>query len=112
MATNSPDDIGKFIVFGKRHLDYLISEFTNYYNTARSQMVRDYLSPIRDVSDEVKTLALDRIEVKSYVGGLVRSLKLRRRDAPYRGEVSEDGSFQNDNYSKMLLSTCRNLRRY
>ncbi|MDA1249301.1 MAG: integrase core domain-containing protein [Planctomycetota bacterium] len=31
--------LGKFIVFGKRHLDYLVTEFTEYYNTARSSMV-------------------------------------------------------------------------
>ena len=65
----------KFIVFGKRHLDHLITEFVTYYNTRRSHMQRDHLPPIRDVPEEVETLRLDQIEVKSYVGGLVKSFE-------------------------------------
>jgi hypothetical protein len=38
-------------------------------------MERDNLPPIRDVPDEVKTLTMDQIELKSYVGGLVRSFE-------------------------------------
>ncbi len=64
-----------FIIFGKRHLDYLISEFTTYYNTRRSHMERDHLPPIRDVPEEVETLTMDQIEVKEYVGGLVKSFE-------------------------------------
>ncbi len=67
--------LAKFIVFGKRHMDYLISEFTTYYNTRRSHMERDHLPPIRDVPDEVKTLTMDQIEVKSHIGGLVQSFE-------------------------------------
>jgi len=67
--------LAKFIIFGKRHLDYLICEFTTYYNTRRSHMGRDNLPPIRHVADEVETLTIDRIEVKSYVGGLVKSFE-------------------------------------
>jgi len=36
-------------------------------------MVRDHLPPVREVPDEVDTLKLDQIVVKSYVGGLVKS---------------------------------------
>jgi putative transposase len=61
-----------FIVFGKRHMDYLIAEFVTYYNTRRSHMERNHLPPIRDVPEEVATLTMDQIEVKSYVGGLGR----------------------------------------
>ena len=67
--------LDKFIVFGKRHLDYLISEFVSYYNTRRAHMERDSLPPIREVPDEVETLTMDQIEVKSYVGGLVKSFE-------------------------------------
>ena len=67
--------LAKFIVFGKRHMDYLISEFTTYYNTRRSHMERDHLPPIRDVPEEVKTVKMDQIEVRSYVGGLVKSFE-------------------------------------
>jgi putative transposase len=68
--------LAKFIVFGKRHLDYLVSEFTSYYNTKRSHMERDYLPPIRDGEPaEVATITMDQIEVKQYVGGLVKSFE-------------------------------------
>ncbi len=67
--------LAKFIIFGKRHLDYLISEFTTYYNTRRSHMGRDHLPPVREVPEGIKTLKLDEIEVKSYVGGLVKSFE-------------------------------------
>lgn len=69
--------LAKFIVFGKRHLDYLVAEFTIYYNTRRSHMERDHLPPIRDVPEEVEILPLDQIDVKSYVGGLVKSFERR-----------------------------------
>ena len=52
----------KFIIFGKRHLDYLVAEFVEYYNTRRSHMERDHLPPIREEPDEVDTLKLDEIE--------------------------------------------------
>jgi hypothetical protein len=61
----------------KRHLDYLIVEFTQYYNTRRSHMERDHLPPVREVPDEVATLNLSEVEVKSYVGGLVKSFERR-----------------------------------
>ncbi len=67
--------LDKFIIFGKRHLDYLVSEFVDYYNHSRSHMERDWLPPIREEPDEVETLTMDQIEVKSYVGGLVQSFE-------------------------------------
>ena len=67
--------LAKFIIFGKRHLDYLISEFTDYYNTRRSHMERDHLPPVREEPDEVDTLKMDEIEVRWYVGGLVKSFE-------------------------------------
>jgi putative transposase len=69
--------LAKFIVFGKKHLDYLVSEFVTYYNTRRSHMEREHLPPVREQPDEVETLPLDQIEVKSYVGGLVKSFERR-----------------------------------
>ena len=69
----------KFIIFGKQHLDHLLSEFTEYYNTTRSSMVRDSLPPIREAPEEIQTLPLDEVEVTSHLGGLVKSFKRRRR---------------------------------
>ena len=38
-------------------------------------MGRDHLPPVREVPEEIKTLKFDQIEVKSYVGGLVKSFE-------------------------------------
>ena len=65
----------EFIIFGKRHLDYLVATFAEYYNTRRSHMERDSLPPVREGPDEGETLKLDEIEVRSYVGGLVKSFE-------------------------------------
>ena len=40
-------------------------------------MKRDHLPPIRDVPEEVEKLTMDQIEVKEYVGGLVKSFERR-----------------------------------
>jgi putative transposase len=66
----------KFIIFGKRHLDHLLAEFTDYYNNVRSSMVRDHLPPVRsEEPEEVKTIKLEQVEVKEYVGGLVKGFR-------------------------------------
>ena len=67
--------LAKFVIFGKRHLDHLVGEFVDYYNHHRSHMERDHLPPIREIPDEVEKLSFDQVEVKSYVGGLVRSFE-------------------------------------
>jgi transposase InsO family protein len=67
--------LGKFIIFDKTHLDRLLSEFSEYYNTVRSHMERDDLPPRRDVPQEVETLELDQIANKSHVSGLVKSVE-------------------------------------
>ncbi|WP_339749979.1 integrase core domain-containing protein [uncultured Rubinisphaera sp.] len=67
--------LNKFIVFGKQHLDHLVGEFVDYYNRHRSSMVRDHLPPVREEPDEVEKLTMEEIEVKSYVGGLVKSFE-------------------------------------
>ncbi len=65
----------KFIIFRKRHLDYLTSEFTEYYNVHRSHTEREHLPPLAEAPEEVPTVDLDEVVVKSYVGGLVRSFE-------------------------------------
>ena len=59
----------------KQHLDHLVGEYVDYYNKHRSSMVRDHLPPVREEPDEVEKLTMDEIEVKSYVGGLVKSFE-------------------------------------
>ncbi|MEO2007609.1 MAG: DDE-type integrase/transposase/recombinase [Pirellulaceae bacterium] len=48
--------LAKFIIFGKTHLDFLLCEFTEYYNTVRSHMSRDHLPPKCNVPEEIETL--------------------------------------------------------
>ncbi|MEK6262770.1 MAG: integrase core domain-containing protein [Planctomycetota bacterium] len=67
--------LSKFIVFGKRHLNYLVSEFTNYYNRHRPHSSREHLPPIREIPTEVASLSLDQIVITSHVGGLVKSFE-------------------------------------
>lgn len=65
----------KFIIFGERHLDFLVSEFADYYNHHRSHMERENLPPVREEPEEVATLTMEQTEVKLYVGGLVKSFE-------------------------------------
>jgi transposase InsO family protein len=67
--------LAKFIIFGKQHLDYLLADFTVYYNTVRSHMEREHLSPTGVIPDEVETLPLEQVLIKSHVGGLVKSFE-------------------------------------
>ena len=65
--------LDRFIIFGKRILDYVKCEVVAYDNTRLSHMKHVYLPPIREVSEELVSLTLDQIEVKSYCGWLVKS---------------------------------------
>lgn len=65
--------LSRFIVFGKAHLDHLVAEFVHYYNHQRSHMERGWLPPVREEPEEITSLTMEQVEVKEYVGGLVRS---------------------------------------
>jgi putative transposase len=67
--------LDKFIIFGKRHLDYLCSEFTRYYNEKRAHSECQNLPPLGDIPEEVETLPPSQLEVREYVGGLVKSFE-------------------------------------
>ena len=53
ILTIKSECLSKSILFGKRHLDHVLAEFTEYYNTIR----------------------LKQVQVNSYVGGLVKSFE-------------------------------------
>lgn len=72
---NPLERLDKFIIFGKRHLDHLLAEFTSYYNEHRAHSVRDHLPPVRNLPEDVDTLSPDQVEVKSFVGGFVKSFE-------------------------------------
>lgn len=66
----------RFIIFGKRHLDHLVTEWCDYYNRRRSHMERGHLPPIRGRRPKsVLKLSRGKIEIRSYVGGLVQSFE-------------------------------------
>jgi hypothetical protein len=67
--------LSRFIVFGKKHLDYLVAGFVEYYNHHRSHAVRDHLPPIRETPTEVTSLSAHQIMVRSHLGGLIRSFE-------------------------------------
>ena len=65
----------KFILFGHRHLENIVCQWGDYYNTTRSHMERGHLLPIHEMPEEVPKLDRDQIIVRSYVGGLVKSFE-------------------------------------
>jgi putative transposase len=69
--------LGKFILFGRRHMDHIVSEWSEYYNTRRSHMVREHLPPVREKPEEVIQVDRDQVVARSYVGGLVKSFERR-----------------------------------
>ena len=46
---------------------------TTYYNETRAHSEREHLPPIRTEPEDRETIAIDQIEIKSHVGGLVKS---------------------------------------
>ena len=75
IRTIKSECLSRFIVFGRKHLDYLISSFTHYYNHHRSHTLRGHLPPIREVPLDVLSLHVDQVMVGSFVGGLVKSFE-------------------------------------
>jgi putative transposase len=67
--------LNKFLVFGKGHLDYLVSEFTDYYNHHRSHSARDHLPPVRKEPEEVVSLKMSDVQTTKHLGGLVTSFE-------------------------------------
>lgn len=67
--------LSKFILFGRKHLDHIVSEYVAYFNEKRAHSSRGNLPPLATVPDEVRTLRPDQIEVKCYVGGLIKSFE-------------------------------------
>jgi putative transposase len=67
-----------FIAFGKRHLDHLVSEYVDYYNTHRAHSSHAHLPPTCfDPPPEYKTIKLDEIITREHLGGLIKSYERR-----------------------------------
>ena len=68
----------KFIVFGKRHLDYLLAEFTLFYNRHRAHSSRGYLPPESSKPPpENNSVALEEVVCWEHLGGLLKSYQRR-----------------------------------
>ena len=72
IGTLKGECLHRFLIFGKKHLDYLVKEFQTYYNHTRSHSSRECLPPIRAVPENVHSLAVNDVDVRTHVGGLVK----------------------------------------
>lgn len=77
IGTLKGECLHRFLIFGKQHLDYLVKEFSKYYNHTRSHSSRECLPPIREAPETVESLSIADVEVRSHVGGLVKSFERR-----------------------------------
>ena len=76
IQTIQQECVDNFLVFGTRHLDYLISEFVEYYNTVRSHSRREHLPPLRqNVPEENSTIDFSKIVCQERLGGLIKSFE-------------------------------------
>lgn len=74
VQTIKHEALNHFIAFGQRHLDYLVSEFVDYYNKHRAHSSREYLPPCSvDPPAEYETIRLDEIRCEEHLGGLIKS---------------------------------------
>jgi len=68
----------KFILFGHRHVDYLVAEFVDYYNDKRAHSARDFLPPAcTERPPDNETVKLDEIVTRQHLGGLITSFGRR-----------------------------------
>lgn len=67
--------LSKFILFGRRHLDHIVAEYVDYFNKQRAHSSRGNLPPLAESPEEVITIKMDAVDVKSYVGGLIKSFE-------------------------------------
>ena len=75
IGTIKAECLSKFIVFGRRHLNYLVSSFTDYYNHHRAHASRDHLPPIYEKPPEIPSLSVNQVTARSHLGGLIKSFE-------------------------------------
>ncbi len=62
-----------FLVFGERHLNYLVREYVRYYNDDRAHSACGHLPPsCADPPPENNTIVLDQIVRRERLGGLIQ----------------------------------------
>ena len=76
--TSKHECLNHFVIFGHRHLDYLVSEFVEYYNKFRSHSAREFRPPDRDQPlPENNVFEPDEIVCREHLGGLIKSYERR-----------------------------------
>lgn len=65
----------KFLLFGQKHVDHIVSEWVDYYNSVRSHSQRENLPPRQSPPDETNSVDRRQIAIRSFVGGLVKSFE-------------------------------------
>ncbi len=74
VQTIKHEALNHFIAFSKMHLDYLVSEFVDYYNKHRAHSSREYLPPCSvEPPPEFETIKLDETHCEEHLGGLIKS---------------------------------------
>ncbi|WP_145378295.1 hypothetical protein [Symmachiella dynata] len=64
------------MIFGEKHLNYLIREYVRYYNDNRAHSSQDFLPPsCADPPPVNETIVLEQITRHERFGGLIALLK-------------------------------------
>ncbi|HSG73336.1 MAG TPA: integrase core domain-containing protein, partial [Planctomycetaceae bacterium] len=70
--------LNQFILFGQKHVDYLVDEFVDYYNRERAHSAIGYRPPARDDPPEAnEDASLDGIVRRDRLGGIVKYYERR-----------------------------------
>lgn len=73
IQTIKQECLQNFLVFGEKHLNYLVRNYVSYYNENRAHSARDFLPPsCTDPPPENETLVLDEIVRHEELGGLIK----------------------------------------
>lgn len=67
-----------FIAFGRKHLDYLVSEFAQHYNESRPHSNRSHRPPCdRSPVPEWETIRPEEVVCEERLGGVIKSMQRR-----------------------------------
>jgi len=71
IQTLQQECLDHFVVFGEQHMDYLVSEFTDYYHEERPYQGKDNNLLSADDVPEAKILSLGSVNCRKRLGGLL-----------------------------------------
>ena len=70
--------LNHFMVFGQKHLDYLVSKFVTYYHDHRCHQSLDNLPPVNQLEPpEAATIRLKDVVCRQSLGGLLKHYERR-----------------------------------